>query len=133
MDVDATKEMDVLGLSGLFFSFAAVETITVLSSPATDADVATIAVSGSSFFSSSVADVETAWEAASLTMAAAADANRLANFIKMKEDLNGPLSYLYVPVSFFHLLVSIFQSRIRKGLFAFLYTPHQSQIHFSHL
>ena len=40
MDVDATKEMDVLGLSGLFFSFAAVATITDLYSPETDADVA---------------------------------------------------------------------------------------------
>ena len=78
MDVDATKEMDVLGLSGLFFSFAAVATITDLYSPATDADVATIAVSGSSFFSSSVADVETAWETASLTTAVDEDANKIA-------------------------------------------------------
>ena len=78
MDVDATKEMDVLGLSGLFFSFAAVATITDLYFPETDADVVTIAVSGSSFFSSSVADVETAWETASLTMAVDADANKIA-------------------------------------------------------
>ena len=133
MDVDATKEMDVLGLSGLFFSFAAVATIADLSSPATDADVAITAVSGSSFFSSSVADVETAWEAASLTMAADADANKIANFIKKKEDLNGPLSYLHVPVTFFHFLISIFQSRIRKEPFAFLYNPNLSQIRFSHL
>lgn len=84
MDVDATKEMDVLGLFGLFFSFAAVATITDLSSPATDVDVAITAVSGSSFFSSSVADVETAWEAASLTMAAD------ANACKFHKDERGP-------------------------------------------